>query len=506
MDTEHQTLTTKLFGTIRQIVKVMRLRPFDTSTPEGRAAERHRRIALTAGASVAAKGVGLLTMLIAIPLTASYLGNERFGLWLTISSIVTMLSFADLGIGNGLLSAIADANGRGDRAAARRYVSSAACLLLASGVVLMAAFAVAYPWIPWAAVYNLKSYQGVAEAGPVTLVLVLCFALSMPLGVVQRVQAGYQEGFGSSLWVCLGSVLSLGAIILAVRLKAGLPGLVLAMNGAPVLATLANWIVQFGWQRPWLRPSPDAVDRVAVRRVLRTGLLFLTLQLAIAIGYQSDNIVIAQVLGEDQVPQYAVPARLFTISPMLLGFLLAPLWPAYGEAIARADVAWVKRTLRRSLLIGALVNVPPSLILMAFGAPIVRMWVGEQAHITPSLVLLLGLGCWSMLNSLAGPFAVLLNGANVVRFQVVCSVLMAATNLPISIYLAHKIGVSGVVWGTVLAQAAFVFLPISLYVPRLLRRMQEQSQPAPPAPSAPPALTDLNGLAGAALDPQAPTP
>ena len=79
-------------------LSLIRLKPYDVSTPGGRAQERHRRIALTALASAAARGIGVATSLISVPLTLHYLGVERYGLWMTISSVIAMLGFADLGL------------------------------------------------------------------------------------------------------------------------------------------------------------------------------------------------------------------------------------------------------------------------------------------------------------------------------------------------------------------------------------------------------------------------
>lgn len=122
-------LTHLLSSRVRQITSVARLKPFETSTLEGRSKERHQRIALAALTSMATKGVALLTMLISVPLTVSYLGAERYGLWMTISLVIAILVFADLGLGNGLLNAVSEANGRDDREAAREYMSSAFFML-----------------------------------------------------------------------------------------------------------------------------------------------------------------------------------------------------------------------------------------------------------------------------------------------------------------------------------------------------------------------------------------
>jgi hypothetical protein len=40
-------------------------------------------------------------MLISIPLTLNYLGVERFGVWMTLTSFTTLAAFMDFGLGKG---------------------------------------------------------------------------------------------------------------------------------------------------------------------------------------------------------------------------------------------------------------------------------------------------------------------------------------------------------------------------------------------------------------------
>lgn len=454
---------------VRQAGRLVRLRPFDTSTEAGRSQERHRRVALTVLSGAIARGAGVVSTLISVPLTIHYLGLEEYGLWLTISSVIAFFGFADLGIGNGLLNAIAEAHGRDDREIARRYVSSGFFLLSGIALVILAAFWAAYPLIPWPAVFNVKSAVAARQAGPATAALVFCFAASIPLGIVQRVQSGYQEGFASNLWQSAGSIMGLAALLIAIHFRAGLVWLVLAVTGAPVVAGLANGAVVFGWQRRWLRPRWSCVTQTAARRLFKLGFLFLVLQVAIALAYTSDNIVAAQVLGADLVPQYAVPFRLFAIPSTLLYLVLSPLWPAYGEAISRGDAGWVRRTLGRSLVTALLFSGAAAIVLVLAGKPLIRLWAGPE--IRPTWLLLVGLGIWTVLGALGNAASMLLNAMNVVRLQAYCAMIMAVVNLGLSIVLAHRIGVAGIIWGTVISYAACVVVPMLTYVPHKVRSL-----------------------------------
>jgi O-antigen/teichoic acid export membrane protein len=139
----------------------------------------------------------------------------------------------------------------------------------------------------------------------------------------------------------------------------------------------------------------------------------------------------------------------------------------------------VKRTLRRSIVLAALVNIPSTVVLVVAGPLLLHVWVGSLVH--PTTLLLVGLGTWTIMNTLNGPFAMLLNGANVVAFQAVCSVLMAVANVAISIYLVQRIGVSGAVYGSVISQLVFILIPEVWYVRRFLRRLPNSPPELNPA-------------------------
>jgi O-antigen/teichoic acid export membrane protein len=452
-------------------LRYLHRRPFDTSTAEGRSAERYRRIAWSTVLGAVGKAVAMAVSFITVPLMITYLGVERYGLWLTVGSIVAVLGPLDLGIGYGLLNTVAEAHGRDDQAAARRAVSTA--LLLVSAIAFFAALVLLLfgPLVPWAEVYNVTSEQAVAEAAPTAFVLIGLFIIAMPLSIVGTVQAAYQSAYVGILWGIGASVASLFALLVAMNLGAGLPALVLALAGTGVVAAFLNGILLFRWQRPWLRPRFRDFDTATARRLTRLGLMFVVLQLAGLAAYQLDNLVIAQILGAEAVPQYAVPMKLFIVAPTIVSFALAPLWPAYRESLARGDSGWVLVTLRRSIKVALAINVPISLALVVAGPTILHLWVGPD--IAPTLLLLVGLAAWAILNSLSGPLAMLLNGANAIGFQAVTAVLMAVANVAISILLVREIGVAGAVFGSLIAQVLFVLIPYGLYIPRLLARIRE---------------------------------
>ena len=164
-------------------------------------------------------------------------------------------------------------------------------------------------------------------------------------------------------------------------------------------------------------------------------MLFFVLQVTIVTTYFSDNIIVAQVLGSPAVPQYAVPAKLFGFIVTVVSMLVWALWPAYGEAMTRGDIDWVKATLVRTLLLTLALTAGPALILVVSGRRIIEAWVGGA--VDPSLWLLAGLALWAIVNGVGGTLAIFLNGAGILRFQVVCSSVMFVVALPLKILMAE---------------------------------------------------------------------
>lgn len=443
------------------------LRAFLSEDTDGQ--RRLTRVKLTIFSSFMARGLTVLISLIYVPLALNYLGSERYGVWLTINSIVGLFSLADLGIGNGLLNAVSDAFGKKDVAKARQYIASAFATLTLAVLSLTLLFLAIYPFVPWAELFNVQSALAAEEVGPSLLIFVLCFLIGIPIGLVGKVQAGYQEGYLVHFWTIIGKLMTLGTLFLAIAVQGGLPLLVLALVGTPLLSSFFNTIHFFKFRQPELWPSFREANIPYGKQLLHTGLLFFTLQSVGIIAYSSDTIILARILGPDAVAQFGVTSQLFGLTAVLLNSALAPLWPAYAEATAMGDGQWVRRVFKRTLTLSIAIAIPLSALLFYFAYDLLELWIGTQ--IVPPPLLMLSLAIWHSMAGINNSFAMLFNGAGVIRLQIIWGVLMAVGNILLSIFLVQRIGISGVTWGSIITQTVIVLIPSAIYLPRLLKKI-----------------------------------
>jgi O-antigen/teichoic acid export membrane protein len=441
-----------------------------SSDPAQRSVVRHRRAAATAITSAASRAVRVGVSLVTIPLTLHYLGDERFGLWMTISSVVAMAGFADFGIGNGVLNAVSTAFGKDDLAGIQRAISSGIAILTVIGGMVVTLFLLIYPRVDWGSVFHASTTAGRADAGPATMAFIICFALNIPLDVVQRAQLGLQQGFLTNLWQIASNFMALAGILTVIHFHLTLTALVVAFAGTPVLGTAMNVGYFFGVSRRDLLPRWHFLSPETISTIAKLGGLFFILQLVMAVSYSADNFIIARVLDVRSVTVFSIPQRMFSAVTILITMLAMPLWPAYGEAISRGDMPWVRQTLVRSLIGVFAFATIASAILISFSNKLILWWVGPD--IRPPFLLMLGLAVWTVLGNCGSVLAMFLNGAGIIKFQVIVAAIFGVGCLVTKVFLTQLYGITGVPWATIITYGLLSALPCALYVPSVLKRME----------------------------------
>ena len=107
-----------------QVLKFNYIKEFFTNGHE-RTLKAKKNIA----ASFLIKGLNIGIGLILVPLTINYLNPTKYGIWITLSSVIGWFSFFDIGLGNGLRNRFAEALANKDHNLARTYVSTTYAVL-----------------------------------------------------------------------------------------------------------------------------------------------------------------------------------------------------------------------------------------------------------------------------------------------------------------------------------------------------------------------------------------
>ena len=433
------------------IIKIINVFLFKNAPLEGgcdRSRERYRRIGQTAFTSVIARVVNISTGLITVPLTLGYLGVDKFGVWMTVTGFVAFLSFTDFGLGVGLQNALSRCDGLDNKKDTAYLVTTAMMMMLGiAGLLCLFAFLV-LPLLPVHLFIKVKTVEANLVLLPTVQAVILVFAIGLPTGLIQKILIAYQDGFLANLLLAGGRLLSLAGVFVCVWLKADLPILVVVYMGGPFVVLGAGSLYVFSL-RPYLRPHLYLFRLRYLREIARTGLLVMAAQIGAVIMVSGPTLLLANKFGTTDVVPFTLTQQIVGTASIVLSVILAPLWPAYGEACARGDIAWVIKTFRRSLWFTGAVSIPVFLVVAVFGRFVIHIWTGNNDAV-PSWSLLMACNVWALFMAWNMACSMLLNGLNQMTGQALYGVVIPVFAVMVGYFVAAHADIERVIWTTVL--------------------------------------------------------
>lgn len=331
------------------------------------------RIGQTAGAQAVAKVVSGISQLAIVPLLLHHLGTENFGWLMALVALAGLVQFADLGVQTALQHELAEAWSRGDESGLRKiYVAGGRVLTLLG----LAWCGLALP-LAWWLGPRLVATPGGGPAHGAWIVLVIAICAAVRISAGAKLAAAIQAGWIPAVWSAAANAMAVLACLLATRSGGGLALFLFILTAALVLpGAFAEW--QAGKKLGWQRSAAPAVDAGLARRLWRSGLQFAPANLSGGLLLAAVPVALVRFGGYEASATFATLQRLFGPVAHAHSLAIGPLWPAYTEARARRDDAWVHRAFRISL--GATLAAAAVIVALAALLPwIAPWWLGAGA-------------------------------------------------------------------------------------------------------------------------------
>jgi len=365
-----------LINRIKPFINIHRLKSFDTSSEAGRSQERYRLIALSSSSSFFSKIIISLTGLISVPLTINYLGKEQFGLWMVISSLVVWLQLTDLGIGNGLVNALAEANGRNDKELACSCFTTAFYSITGTAFVLFVPLLMTAFYVPWGSVLNVNSASLVHDAKQCFAIIGIFFFINMPLAIATKALGAYQKGYLVNITQIVASLISLFFLIIAISMSLNLLWLVTFVSAGAVLGNILSWILLYR-EIPWLKLRLRSISRNAFRRVARSSVPLFLFQIGALLLNQSANIILAQLGGLRMVADYNILLKIYMVIYSIGISFSSPFYPAIREAFEMKEKRWVSNAIKRVTTVRLAILILLAIPMIFIGDQVITLWIRQ---------------------------------------------------------------------------------------------------------------------------------
>jgi O-antigen/teichoic acid export membrane protein len=290
------------------------------------------------------------------------------------------VALTDFGLaGNALVNVLAEAAGSNDRSAARSYTASAFWTLVTIAVMIGVGFIAAFHLIPRRAVFRVSDAVSTQELKLTCALLLMLFVINLPLSLQRSIYDAHQEGYLANIWWIVGGVVSLAGLVVVTRFHGGLPQLVIVISGFPALVVFASAYHVFVLRYPWLAPAPSAVKWTCICRLLKLGGKYTVMQLSVLGIYQSQAIIITQMLGPSKVVIFVVAFRVIALPVELIYMGTAPLIAPLSEAKARQDWTWIRGAFKNATIASVGLGVPLAAALALLAKPLILVWAGPSA-------------------------------------------------------------------------------------------------------------------------------
>lgn len=427
---------------------------------------RDRAIARSVVGGAAMQGVIVLSALLALPFVARGLTPPEFGVLTTLSGLLGVLAFADLGVGGALTTRVAHLHASGDPASGRIATSTA--LVAASLAAMMVLIVVGgSAWVlPWPTLLGANELPD-HEVRTAVVVTAGAVALGVVGSLGQRVLYGLHLGGRANAWLVAGALVSGIVTTLAAVRGAGLVVLVATSLVVPPVVSLVCTAWTLVRDAPHLRPQRSAVAASEWRWLRAQSGWFFAIAFAGAVAFQTDALIVAAILGASSAGIYGVVARLFGVVAQVAYPGLLQLWPAFTDAHVRGDLDWIRSRLTRALVGTGAFAMAAGALLVAVGPELIRWLLVET--LVPPRVLLVGFALWTAFSLMNAAVYLMFNAVGLVNVHGIVAVAVAAVNLPTSWFLTDAVGLSGPVWGSLIASVCCGLVPALVFGSRVLR-------------------------------------
>lgn len=408
--------------------------------------------------SFAIKGLGMLTTFILVPLTINLINIEKYGIWITIFSIISWFSMMDIGLGNGFRNKFAEAIALNKKELAREYVHTLySSMILIAGVLLLL-YVMLNPFLNWHKILNTPTYFDENINIIIGTVFVL-FCIQLVLKNVSTILLSLQKTTFSNSLIFLGNLLAFVLIYLFDKFYyINLLAIAIIFMISPIIIFSITTGVVFkkylGYSMPKLFSLPKKKYFIDL---MGLGIKFFIIQITSIVVVSSSSIIITQLYGPAEVTPYNVTFQLFATAQFFFSIIVTPFWSAFTDANAKKEYEWIKRSINKLILLWVIFAFG-ILILWLISPMVFRIWLGGEIIISYDFALQFAI--FSIIMTWISIFSFFVNGVGKIKLALYVSIFQLIITIPLAIFLAEGLNLKTT--GIIMATNIIMLIPAIL--------------------------------------------
>ena len=403
---------------------------------------------------------------ITLPLSLNYFGKDLFGLFSITSDTLAYLALFNFGIP--WATATIFAKLRSYSAQKILLIKALKLLFMLCMVMLCIIILVALLLPNWVHFIAQINQNIVPSAKLFISVSVIFFIIRLPLSLFSQLLIFINRVYISKIIDILSSILTISSLLLVIHFKLTIVQYAI-ISGFISLVPLFLSVMIF--IKIWRKESSFNLDSknesISYRHLIGSSFYFFLNGIGGLILWNTDSLVISHYLGLGETAEYAVMFKFFTILFMIITQVMNvvnPLYPKFTKENKQDTLSQLFNVLIRIFpIVGGFIFI----IMFGFFKDFVLLWTHNNTIFIGSLsCFAMGLYCYFLCSSIV-PYSAIVS-LNYSKEIYKLTLLEAVVNLVLSIYLVNKIGIAGVVFGTLIAHVLTMFILVPLKLERLI--------------------------------------
>lgn len=421
-----------------------------------------RGICFSYGSVIFTSSIGFITL----PLSLNYFGKDLFGLFSITNDTLAYLALFNFGIPWATATIFAKLS---NYHAQKELLFKSLKLLFLLCVIMaciISTIAFLYPdWIHFIAKINSIILP---SAKLFITISVISFIVRLPFSIFSQLLIYINRVYISKIIEILSSSLNLASLIFVIYLKLSIVQYAI-INSLISLFPLILSI--FAFIKIWKKNSSSSaiikIEKVGYYYLISNSFYFFLNAIGGLILCNTDSLIISHYLGLGKAAEYAVMFKFFTILFMIVTQLINvvnPLFPLFIKENKREMLSQLFDSLIRIFpVIGGFIFI----VLFGVFKDFVILWThNPNIFIGYLSCFSMGLYCYFLCSSIV-PYYVIVS-LNYSKEIYKLTLLEAIINLMLSIYLVNKIGIAGVVLGTLIAHVVTMFTLVPFKLNKLM--------------------------------------
>jgi len=398
---------------------------------------------------------------VSVPISLSYWQAEKFGLWALINSILIYLNMSNLGL-NASAGTLMAKNPRVDDKL-KILKRAAQILIISIGIFFTAFLLTDYYNKDWIMLLGKIPHNLKDEAYLTCFILAIFFFINLPFSLISSAFSGFQVAYIENIFSLFIKIINLIVLLTVISIKGNLVIFAIFMGSTNFIFNL----VKLGYfyffvikkmdylKNEMVNIQPNNED-TSYKSIFITGIRFISIGLAAMVVWNTDYLVISNLLSVEKVTPYFITFSLYQMLFLIIFAINTAALPVLAKELGYNNWEWINHVYGKLLIImgiiGGLVWLGGILFMRDF---IIHIWTGKSGY--AGLLTVFAFGGYAYLSGIVNLNSGVINSFNYIEGMPIIAWFEAVLKLSLSVLFLQFFDIGGVALGTFLGSLLSVF-------------------------------------------------